>query len=57
MYKYSSRFMADRMCEDENVKRKKKNEDRSQNDHGRSSIKVRGTSPEVPRKLVSQIDQ
>ncbi|KYM98071.1 hypothetical protein ALC62_11417 [Cyphomyrmex costatus] len=32
MYKYSLRFMADRMCEDENVKRKK--------DHSRSSIKA-----------------
>ncbi|KYN27290.1 hypothetical protein ALC57_03634 [Trachymyrmex cornetzi] len=41
MYKYSSRFMADRMCEDENVKGKKKNViDRSQNDHSHSSIKV-----------------
>jgi len=28
MYKYSSRFMADRMCEDENVKEKKKKRSR-----------------------------
>lgn len=55
MYKYHSlRFMADKMCDDENVKKEKKDRkktlpinktmlvstDRSKNDHGSSSIKA-----------------